>query len=294
MRVGSLFSGIGGIELGLERAGLGEAVWFVENEPHAQTILRKHWPSAEVYGDITTLDFAAVPAIDILTGGFPCQDISNAGRRVGITGSRSSLWKHYLRGIGVLRPRIVIIENVAALKNRGLEVVLCDLAALGYDAEWHCISASAVGAPHRRDRMFIIAHPQCDGLDESSERECTETSSDEGRLSESQRCLVSSDAISENVGDSRRTASQRNPAGVLGAQETSESKRLEDGNCRLRPSDASCQAGARNGGAWVSEPALGRLADGVPYRVDRIKRLGNAVVPQVAEAVGQAIKDVEK
>ena len=156
LRVGSLFSGTGGIELGLERAGGFETVWFVECDPHAQAFLRKYWPDATIYGDITEIDFASVPRIDVLTGGFPCQDISNAGKRVGISGSRSGLWKHYLRAISVLRPRIVFAENVAALTQRGLDTVLIDLAAIGYDAEYHCFPASAVGAPHRRDRIVII------------------------------------------------------------------------------------------------------------------------------------------
>jgi len=126
VRVGSLFSGIGGIELGLERAGGYETAWFVENDKHAQAILRKHWPNAIVYDDVTTIDFSTVPKVDVLTGGFPCQDISIAGKRAGITGSRSSLWKYYLEAIRVLRPKYVIAENVSALISNGLDTVLAD------------------------------------------------------------------------------------------------------------------------------------------------------------------------
>jgi DNA (cytosine-5)-methyltransferase 1 len=154
-----LFSGVGGIELGLERAGGFKTAWFVEYEPYAQAVLRKRFPSTPVYGDITQLDFSSLPRVDVLTGGFPCQDISNAGRRVGIEGSRSSLWKYYAEAIRCLRPRLAFIENVSALTRRGLDVVLGDLASIGYDAEWHCFPASAVGAPHQRDRIAIIAYP---------------------------------------------------------------------------------------------------------------------------------------
>lgn len=154
--VGSLFSGIGGIEIGFEKAGF-ETKWFVENEPYARAILKKRFPNAKIYGDITKIDFGTVPKVDILTGGFPCQDISNAGTRTGIKGSRSSLWKYYLKAIRILRPKFAFIENVSALLNRGLNVVLADLTTVGYDAEYHCVPASAVGAPHRRDRIFIIA-----------------------------------------------------------------------------------------------------------------------------------------
>lgn len=117
MKIGSLFSGIGGIELGFERAGGFKTIWFIEKEPYAQAILRKHWPDTPVYGDITKIDFTKLPKPDILTGGFPCQDISNAGKRKGIEGERSGLWKEYLRAIGEIRPRFVFVENVSEAKT---------------------------------------------------------------------------------------------------------------------------------------------------------------------------------
>lgn len=159
MNVGSLFSGIGGIEIGFEKAGF-KTRWFIESEEFCQKILKSRFPNAKIYGDVTEIDFRTVPKIDILTGGFPCQDISRANTRAqGITGSRSSLWKYYHEAIRVLRPKIAFIENVSAIIDRGLNVVLADLAKIGYDAEWHCVSASAVGALHKRERMFIIAYP---------------------------------------------------------------------------------------------------------------------------------------
>lgn len=158
MKVGSLFSGIGGFDLGLERAGF-KTAWFCEQDEFCQRVLRKHWPDVPIYDDITTLRGQDVEPVDALCGGFPCQDLSYAGKGAGIEGERSGLWSEYARLIGELRPRYVFVENVPALLTRGLGRVVGDLAALGYDAEWDCIPASAVGAPHRRDRVWLVAYP---------------------------------------------------------------------------------------------------------------------------------------
>jgi DNA (cytosine-5)-methyltransferase 1 len=163
MNVGSLFSGIGGIEIGFEKAGF-QTKWFIESEEFCQKILKSRFPNAKIYGDVTEVDFRTVPKVDILTGGFPCQDISRANTSAqGITGNRSSLWKYYHKAIRILRPKVAFIENVSAITDRGLNVVLADLAEIWYDAEWHCISASSVGALHKRERMFIIAYPNSIG-----------------------------------------------------------------------------------------------------------------------------------
>ena len=165
-RVLDLFSGIGGFSLGLERAGM-QTVAFCEIDPFARRVLAKHWPEVPCHDDIRTLsaDWLAENGLwpDVICGGFPCQDISLAGKGAGIGGERSGLWREYARLIGEIRPRYVIVENVAALLGRGLGDVLGDLAALGYDAEWHCIPAAAVGAPHQRDRIWIVAYPAWDG-----------------------------------------------------------------------------------------------------------------------------------
>src|SRR5574343_884793 len=156
LTVGSLFTGIGGFDLGLERAGM-RVAWQSEIDPYASAVLKKYWPLVPNHGDIRGITGDSVEWVDVLCGGFPCQDISNAGKRAGIDGERSGLWAEYARVIGELRPRYVIVENVSALLGRGLGRVLGDLAALGFDAEWHCIPASAVGAPHRRERICIVA-----------------------------------------------------------------------------------------------------------------------------------------
>jgi DNA (cytosine-5)-methyltransferase 1 len=162
LRVLDLFSGIGGFSLGLERAGM-KTVAFCEIEEFPRRVLKKHWPEVPCYDDIRTLTAARLAAdgigVDVICGGFPCVDISNAGQKAGISGERSGLWKEYARIIGELRPKYAIMENVAALLYRGMGTVLGDLAEIGYDAEWHCIPASHVGAPHERDRTWIIAYP---------------------------------------------------------------------------------------------------------------------------------------
>ena len=163
MKVLDLFSGIGGFSLGLERAGM-ETVAFCEFDEHAQKVLRKHWPDVPIYDDVRTLngyDFRGT--VDVVTGGFPCQDLSTAGAQAGFSGDRSSLYTEMLRIIGECMPRYAIFENVPGLitgdSGRWFAKFLYDLAQIGFDAEWHCIEAAYVGAPHRRDRVWIIAYP---------------------------------------------------------------------------------------------------------------------------------------
>jgi DNA-cytosine methyltransferase len=197
LTVGSLFSGIGGFDLGLERAGM-RTVWFCEQDEFCRRVLAKHWPGVPCHPDVRALVAdtdrkrlqtaailreaangldhgsdesvpggrvvpVSVPYVDVLCGGFPCQDLSYAGKGAGLDGERSGLWSEYARLIRDLRPRYVIVENVSALLARGLGRVLGDLAACGYDAEWDCIPASAIGAPHRRDRVWLIAYPNGEG-----------------------------------------------------------------------------------------------------------------------------------
>jgi DNA (cytosine-5)-methyltransferase 1 len=157
-----LFSGIGGFSLGLERAGM-RTVAFCEIDGFARRVLARHWPDVPVYPDVRELTAASLASdgigVDVICGGFPCQDISGMGKREGLEGDRSGLWREYARLIGELRPRYVIVENVAALLERGLGRVLGDLTELGYDAEWDVVPAAAVGAPQFRERVWILAHP---------------------------------------------------------------------------------------------------------------------------------------
>ena len=162
LKVLDLFSGIGGFSLGLERTGGFETVTFCEIEPFCRRVLAKHWPGVPCYDDIRTLTAERLAAdgitVDGIVGGFPCQDLSVAGYGLGLAGKRSGLWFEFLRLISELRPGVVIVENVPTLVDRGLSTVLGGLAELGYDAEWHVISASSLGADHCRQRLWIVAN----------------------------------------------------------------------------------------------------------------------------------------
>lgn len=280
LTIGSLFSGVGGLELGLERAGLGPVAWQVEREPYCRAVLAKHWPGAARFDDVCTVGAHNLPPVDVVCGGFPCQDISRAGGKVGIRGERSGLWSEYVRILRQLRPRYVVVENVADLLARGMGVVLGDLAESGYDAEWDCLPAAAVGAPHRRDRLFILAYPQCGG-----------------------RGAQRVGRVGGPVGDGRDATDLPPTASHAGARAHVADAAL-GGRGPERPHASGCGAtdgpsrgaeGARRGGPehggrwWAVEPDVGRVAHGVPARVDRLRALGNAVVPQVAEVVGRLI-----
>ena len=167
MKVLDLFSGIGGFSLGLERAGM-ETVAFCEFDKHAQKVLKKHWPDVPIHEDVRTLDGKQFRGtVNVICGGFPCQDVSQAGNKVGVAGSRTNLYTEMLRVISECLPKYAIFENVTGLlsgdNGRWFARFLYDLAQIGYDAEWHCISASYIGAPHHRDRVWIIAYPNGNG-----------------------------------------------------------------------------------------------------------------------------------
>ena len=252
MKVGSLFAGIGGFDLGLERAGF-EIAWQVEIDPYCQRVLAKHWPNVQRYGDIRAIDWATVPRVDLLCGGFPCQDLSFAGKRAGIDGERSGLWSEYVRAIRALRPRYILVENVPGLlTNQYMGRVLGDLAQSGYDAEWDCLPASAFGSPQRRDRVWLVAHAKSAGA----------------------WCNYS--RLRKRAGG----ISGRQAAALADAN----SAGLEERN-RINDTARTCTAIDRCDW-WAVEPELGRVAHGVPHRVDRLKGLGNAIVPQIAEMIG--------
>lgn len=169
--IGSLFAGIGGFELGLERAIPGAyTLWQVEQEKYCKKVLSKHWPEATIYDDVRNITKNNTKQVDILCGGFPCQDISVAGKGEGLHGKKSGLWWEMHRIIEELQPRAVIMENVAAINIRGLGTVLGSLSQIGYDAEWCTIRASDFGAPHHRARWFCIAYPRTIGYYLSNEK----------------------------------------------------------------------------------------------------------------------------
>ena len=155
MKIGSLFSGIGGLELGLERAGVGQVIWQVENNAYCLAVLRKHWPHAERFEDVKTP--RRYPSVDLVCGGFPCQDVSSAGKGAGLVeGTRSGLWSEYKRIVSEVKPLWVVVENVASGKRRWLPTVRRDLHLLGYDSTAVALSAADVGAPHVRKRILEV------------------------------------------------------------------------------------------------------------------------------------------
>lgn len=270
MRVLDLFSGIGGFSLGLERAGF-KTVAFCEIDPYCRRVLARHWPGVPCYPDIRelTADRLAADgiAVDFICGGFPCQDISVAGKGAGLAGERSGLWRDYARLVGELRPQGVLVENVTGLLARGLGEVLGDLAAIGYDAEWHCIPASAVGAPHVRDRVWIYAYPDGDRLQKREHVQgigCTSAS---------------------------RKHSGRAPLGVSAPAVPAHAERGQRSLGRTLGRMGRLYESLSRNGDWplTDEPVLGRGTDGIPARLDRLRALGNAVVPQIPELIGRAI-----
>ena len=306
---GSLFAGIGGFDLGLERAGMACA-WQVEREPYAVRVLEKHWPNVRRHDDVCTFPPAEGNwAVDLICGGFPCQDISVAGKGLGLAGKRSGLWVEMHRIIGELRPRYVIVENVAALLSRGMDTVLGDLSQIGYDAEWHVIPACAVGAPHRRDRVWIVAYAS--GEHSTQERGCDWANAtgggtwrnNGGRSFGDDRRQLEAETDGD-VADPERVPSDEFDSVEMFGRRQEQAKQVGM-DCRgsnvadadragrqrqRRPQPESTQhATAELSSWWSTEPAVGRVVDGLPYRVDRLRGLGNAVVPQIVELIGRAI-----
>jgi DNA (cytosine-5)-methyltransferase 1 len=236
LRVLDLFSGIGGFSLGLERAGM-KTVAFCEIDSQARKVLNKHWLGVPVFEDVKKLKAKHLNNIDVICGGFPCQDISVAGKKKGLKGERSGLWREFKRLIKEIKPRYAIIENVANLRSNGLQEILKDLWQIGYASEWHIISARSIGAPHLRERIWIIAYPNNFRLWKpfASEKEksqwWSEATSSVSHWKEAQSIVCGvDDGVSRGVDRLRR---------------------------------------------------------------ERIKQLGNSVVPQIPELIGRAILDYE-
>lgn len=296
LRVISLFAGIGGFDLGLERTGGFETVAVAELDGYASRILALRFPDAVNVGDVTKAEYTDA---DIICAGFPCQDISFAGAGTGLAGSRSGLFWEVVRAARVVRPGHIILENVAALLSRGLDTVLWALAEIGYDAEWHCIPASAVGAPHRRDRIWIIAHPR------GEQHEGSRPPFSGALAEELSRAITDAESVRREQGESISSGSDEgNGAGqehgpgflrqdladALGVGQQGPRQPLDSSHSAPDGSGQAINAvNGRVGDFWAVEPDVGRVAHGVPARVDRLRCLGNAVVPQIPELIGRAI-----
>jgi DNA (cytosine-5)-methyltransferase 1 len=299
LTVGSLFAGIGGIELGLEWAGEFATSWQVERDEYCRKVLAKHWPNAERFDDVRTVGAHNLSPVDVICGGFPCQDISNAGKRAGIDGERSGLWREYARIVRELRPRYVLVENVAALLGRGLDVVLGDLAACGYDAEWSVLSAQNMGAPHLRERLFVVAYAVSNGLRQQSKRVRRSDGASVAPHDGAAQSLAHPSVDRRRPRGPRRSdssgARQSVPERAFQDVAHTDSTRLEGrGEHRVGAREwPAWSSGEPFTGDWRVEPGVGRVASRIPKRVDRLRALGNAVVPQCAEYVGRIIIDME-
>lgn len=256
LRLLDTFSGIGGFSYAAERiVGGFETVAFVERALYCQRILAKHWPNVPIYDDITT--FHPQPGTaDVICGGFPCQDISLAGKQAGIKeGTRSGLFYELMRVICLVRPQYVVLENVSAIVTNGLDTVLAELAEAGFDAEWACIPASAVGACHQRDRWWLVAYAKSAGAWQHESH---------SRRQRDGKNLFANGCANKEISEYPSNTS---------------SKRLE------RPQHSEWRAAEQlcpDWGGYISQPVLCRGDDGLSNRVERLKALGNAVVPQVA------------
>jgi len=286
MTCGDLFAGIGGMSLGLERAGF-TVRWQVEVEPYCENILARHWPDVPRRSDVRFAGAANLERVDLIAGGFPCQDISAAGKGVGIErGHRSGLWREFARIVRELRPRWVLVENVPALRRRGADTVLGDLEAAGYACWPLVVGARHVGAPHRRDRIWIVGRLEnAAGVGSGAPR--TEPhGSGELRAEWPDRTGA---GVAD--GDDDGLEGERPAAGRSGA-----SGNIADG-CRQRgfwPAGPGQPQHEWEQARTVESP-VGRAAHGISARLasarwrNELKALGNAVVPQVIEAIGRAI-----
>ena len=317
LTVGSLFSGIGGLDLGLERAGM-EVIWQSEIDPYGCRVLKKHWPEVVNHGNIKEIKWGDVVRPDIICGGYPCQPFSTAGKRNGTDDPRH-LWPWVREAISELRPKYAILENVRGHVSLGLNVVLGEMASIGYDAEWQIVSAASVGAPHRRDRVIIVAYPT---EQFSNEREYKRNSGEIAERQAVQKSLRGSNsfrtkkvftrdrwlnALMANSHSSPREQQQErkvqkpNTVGrstemadtqSIGLQSSGDLANIKNQEPRHGFTGDDC--GTRTiGDWWATEPDVGRVAHGVPSRVDRLRGLGNAVVPQVAELIGRMVLDYD-
>ena len=314
MTHGSLFSGIGGIDLGFEWAGI-KTRWQVEIDEYCQKLLSIRFPHTKKFTDVRKVGSHNLEKVDIISGGFPCQDISVAGKGAGIEGERSGLWTELHRVISELRPRFAFIENVPMLTIRGGGRVISDLAEIGYDAEWQIVGADDVGAWHRRKRIWIVAYPGCEhgeGQEVVREHERENRQGDAVNSERSTECdregIVERTRDVPNTGHtepqgrgetSKRQQSQRRrdarskPSSLYhDVPDTTSKRRCSGDTTRKNAKDVGELRRSPKHGYWSFEPELGRVAHGIPKRVDRLKGIGNAVVPHIPYIIGKRLYEL--
>jgi len=268
--VGSLFSGIGGLDLGLERAGM-KVIWQSEIDPYCCKVLKKHWPEVPNHGNIKEINWQEIQKPNIIAGGYPCQPFSQAGKRQGTQDPRH-LWPWVREAISQLRPDYAILENVPGHLTMGGTEVIGALTEIGYDAEWRVVSAAGLGANHLRKRIIIVAYPSSkhsNGGNDHSKigMECKTVP----QFRNGCRSQISLGGSRQNTGYVANSICKRTQIPIE----------------RIFTSIQKFECPTW----WQIEPNVGRVADGIPNRVDRLRGLGNAVVPQVAEYIGRLVME---
>lgn len=276
LSIGSLFAGTGGLEIGLEQSGIGHTVWQVEKDAKCRAVLARHWPSAKRYEDVRSVGAGTLSQVDLICGGFPCQDVSSAGKRAGLSGARSGLWFEFARVVAELAPRWVVVENVASGASRWVDAVRESLEQHGYASLPVPISASDCGAPHRRARIFIVAH-----------RRPSLAHADNAVGSSTERPAANSDGVQLRI-ESGGGSGPRGAAGTILAAEAS--AYAHDHASVVHDEPRNNLPNAQRFGGWATEPDVARMVRGLPGRVDRERMLGNAVVPAQAEVIGHVIR----
>jgi len=300
LNVYSMFAGIGGFDLGLEATGYFHTVMQSEIEKYPQSILVEHWPEAIQVGDCTKVNYAEHDVqIDVICGGFPCQDISIAGRQKGITGDRSSLFSEMLRAANHYKPKYILFENVRRLLsiNNGEDFlyVLSEINEAGYNAEWRIISAESVGAPHKRERLFIVAYAKELGYASGEGLQGFEPTSEYHQSAlwdtEAGQAMANAGMLGCNTDESTSVVGEREIKQLV------EPNKARTGHARIfveQPKRSTYWDTAIQYRNRLVEPNIPLLADGVSNRAHQIKAYGNAIVPQVAEYVGQMVKQFDE
>ena len=325
-----LFSGIGGFSLGLERVGF-NTIAFCERDRYCQLLLQKHWKGVKIYDDITKLEGKDIKEpVDILTGGFPCQPYSVAGKQKGTRDDRY-LWPEMFRVIKEVQPTFVIAENVRGLINiqdgMVFETVCSNLESEGFEVQTFIIPAAGVGAPHKRERVWIVGYSEYNGSspakierghdevnarsqkrqNQTIESERTSRSNNNEIMENSRRSLrqrssireKNADEVGEEVTNQHQRSNSSSKSNVANSEsfssygrkfQSSKEKSGQEGSTRIETRRINSYESDRNW--WFVEPDVGRVAHGIPGRSHRLKGLGNAIVPQIAEEIGRAIQKV--
>ncbi|MCK5611909.1 DNA cytosine methyltransferase [Candidatus Pacearchaeota archaeon] len=311
MKVLDLFSGIGGFSLGLERAGM-QTIAFCEIDKKCQLVLKKHWPNIPIYEDIKKLTWKklkndGIKKPDVICGGFPCQGFSVAGKQRGFEDERTALWFEYRRLISEIRPKYAVVENsrnmLSGKRGTWFSQFLASLAEIGYDAEWNIISAAGVGAPHLRERAWILAYPRMlrrwddisgcvEQISVAGESEIRSSPTNEITRS-SQRPETFPNSNGERC--EKQRSSKPNEKEFTGIEYTCKTSTNSDKfngiNRRFRTSTPPLikASDIQRSEFWSIESEVDRVVNGFPARVDQLKQLGNSVVPQIPELIGRVI-----